>query len=309
MFKNYDDSVVFANVIQKNISELGFHGSDNNLLMLFSHMFLENDVKIFNVDKSIKSVLLNTNNKIFPRKMPYNDIFINVDFNVGLLDIKGIYVHRTTPPKDLVKTHRDRLFVFTWGFDRDDGAPFFSNKNIAFEDDYSELDDLVDLLKVSESELYDDTDMTSIKEYEKIYPLFVCNFLDFLNNPNIEIINKPVDENRNKKRILRNKNPIPEHNILRITGELKKYINDFSKTSTGAKKYTHKYYVRGHVRRYWKKERYSNLYDLFLNKKLSTEYYMDDEYHVLMQWIPPYIKGRGMLISKPYELKGRVDRP
>lgn len=305
MFKKYFESISFAKLIQKDVESLGFIGSDNLMLAAFSQEFLTNDVKIFNVDKSIQDLLLNTNNQIFPRKMPYKHIFINIEIDFGTLNIKGIFVAEMAPQPEIKLSHRIRLFVFSWGIDNEDGALFFTKKSIAFEEDFNKFDDYMDDLNSFESLFYDQNIMKNVDKYSEIMPLVVCNFLDFLNNPNVKIINVLENKKRNEKRLVRKKNPVPEHNLLRISGDLKRYVGESHDLKNKSKKYSHKFWVRGHFRRYWKKERYSNLYNLFSKNKLSSDYYLDEENNVLMLWIPPHVKGKGMLISKPYELKGR----
>lgn len=306
MFKKYYETIDFAKAISHNVNLMGFHGMDNNILLGFSHLFLNTDVKIFTIENSIKDVLLNTSNKIFPRNLPYSSIYIDVDLDFGTLVTKGIFVNKIPSPKEIKKVLGKRIFVFSWGYDKSDGAVFFSHKNILFEENLTNLDDVMTNIYESDSLLYEESyEMSDVNKFSNTMPLFVCNFLDFLNNPNVKIINKPENNKQNVKRGLRNKNPIPQYNMLRISGDLKKYMGMIFSNKRNNKNFSHKFWVRGHFRRYWKKDRFQNLYKSYSDNELSDEYYMDNEYQVLMQWIPPYIKGKGMLVSKPYELKGQ----
>jgi len=56
------------------------------------------------------------------------------------------------------------------------------------------------------------------KPKEEYLQLFICNFLDFLNNPEIEI--KEIEENQeqNKKRIKRGKPPISTRFFINVEG-------------------------------------------------------------------------------------------
>jgi len=63
------------------------------------------------------------------------------------------------------------------------------------------------------------------------------------------------------------------------------------------------FWVRGHFRRYWDKNKYKSLYNKFESNKLSSKYYLDKKYKVLVSWIYPYVKGKGILVDTVYSLK------
>ena len=73
---------------------------------------------------------------------------------------------------------------------------------------------------------------------------------------------------------------IPSTFTIRITGKLKEYIDDIE--SKGLWTYAYKFWVRGHFRTF-KDPRYKEN----VGKRL---------------FIPPFIKGKGMLIEKDYLL-------
>jgi len=110
---------------------------------------------------------------------------------------------------------------------------------------------------------------------------FVMNFLLFLNEPDVYYFNVERTLEQNQKRIKRGKLPIPKYSIIKVTGQLKKYIDKLE--SINAFSYSHKFWVRGHWRNFQ-----SHIYK---NKKGKRT------------WIKPYIKGQGVLVDKIYKLK------
>jgi len=110
---------------------------------------------------------------------------------------------------------------------------------------------------------------------------WISNFNDFLNDPEVEYVqvkSKPIKYNSNKPR---KKDKIKMKIVLK--NKLKRYIQDLH--NKRAFSINHKFWVRGHWRKY-RHPRYKNM----LGKK---------------QWILPYVKGKGLLIEKAYELKNK----
>lgn len=112
--------------------------------------------------------------------------------------------------------------------------------------------------------------------------LFFVNFLDFLNNPEIEFVTIKRSEEQNQKRLKRGKLPIPIIDFVRVTGKLKIYLDELK--SGGKIELSHRFWVRGHFRTLRNPERWKY--------KVGTKI-----------WIAPFIKGLGLLITKTYELK------
>lgn len=109
---------------------------------------------------------------------------------------------------------------------------------------------------------------------------YVLNFLDFLNDPDVEFIH--IDRSKKMfKKIKKGGAPTPSSNRIIVKNKLKRYINNLKKG--GHMTYSHRFWVRGHWRTY------DNPY---FKKVLGRK-----------QWIKPYIKGDGLLVPKTYELK------
>ena len=82
------------------------------------------------------------------------------------------------------------------------------------------------------------------------------------------------------KRILRGKLPIPSQKFIRVNGKLKIYLSELN--SGKHFNYSHRFWVRGHFRTLrndkWKNARGTKI------------------------WILPFIKGKGVLVDKIYEV-------
>jgi len=156
-------------------------------------------------------------------------------------------------------------------------------------------------------------DTTKLEEYFrkdmkkstiKKLKMFVCNFFDFINNPEVRIIQLIRSEKNKQRRIRDGKEPLPSSNKIKITGTLKTYLD---KPEFSGEHFNYRFWVRGHFMRFWNKKRFSKLYKKLEFNDLPEGYYVDEKirHHdkIIMKWKKPYIKGSGVLISKRYEVK------
>lgn len=118
----------------------------------------------------------------------------------------------------------------------------------------------------------------------KFIHLFVLNFLNFLNDPEVSLVTVERDEVRNVKRLHKGKLPIPERKIIRITGKMKIYLDELRKNPVWH--YHYRFWVRGHFR------------------TLRNERYGENVGR--RKWIFPYIKGKGLLVESIYKI-GKLD--
>jgi len=121
---------------------------------------------------------------------------------------------------------------------------------------------------------------TANKNARKFVHLFILNFLNFINNPEIEIVSKKPDEKRNERRQKKGKAPIPERRVIKLKGKLKRYADELKKNRK-TWTYNYRFWVRGHFRTLKDKERYGDN----VGKRI---------------WIPPFTKGKGVLVDKRY---------
>src|SRR3990167_3578210 len=110
---------------------------------------------------------------------------------------------------------------------------------------------------------------------------FIMNLLVFINDREIQVIERKRNAKNVERRAREGKMPLPDSSFIRLTGTLKRYIDSIG-SSLGSHKYSHRFWVRGHLR-YLKADRYKQ-------KK--------------GQWIKiePFIKGEGILVKRVYRV-------
>ena len=221
------------------------------------------NTKVFKVEEGVNELLLKTDNKIQVRKLPFDNFFIDVSISAKYwmgeemlertgspdLPITGIWITKEAFGEPVVQLFMPRIWK-------------------KGNEDYDTMHNFT-LFESKKHKLYD---------FIRVY---VCNFLDFLNNPEVQTVTVERTEEQNKKRILRGKHPIPPQIFVNVNGKLKIYLNELQ--SGGHFNYSHRFWVRGHFRTLRNKVRYKD--------KVGTKI-----------WIPPYIKGKGLLINKVYDV-------
>lgn len=123
---------------------------------------------------------------------------------------------------------------------------------------------------------------TTDKRMREFVHKFVINFLNFLHTPEVDYVEHVRSQKNIERRMKSGKVPIPSTNKIKVTGVIKKYIDGLS--SRNLHGYNYRFWVRGHYRQYTD-DRY---------KKMKGK----------VQWIPPFIKGQGVMIDKMYTVGG-----
>lgn len=118
------------------------------------------------------------------------------------------------------------------------------------------------------------------KADEKILSL-TYNFINFLNNPEVSFIEHSINPIRNFKRANKGKLPLPNKVIIKINGKLKIYLENYERESKN-NPFSFRFWVRGHFRH------------------LNSEQWKNKKGETI--WIVPYIKGKGILVNKTYEV-------
>lgn len=243
--------------------------------------------KIFRIDDSIKKLLLLTkvpkiNDTI---KLPFPYIFLDVsltkeeladlgfDINyervIGIMVREGVLITdktsvpagrglRITIASDVIHNGRKEVWFDTF------------NENVNIIKEYKEYNLSVVRL-----------DSADPKTRKTVHRFFLA-FLNFINNPEVEIIETSYSKERNLKRVKKNKVPIPCSYSVRLNGVLKKYVSEMEES--GHFKYSYRFWVRGHFRTLRDEERWGDN----VGKRI---------------WILPFVKGKGVLINKEYNLK------
>ena len=110
---------------------------------------------------------------------------------------------------------------------------------------------------------------------------FIINFLLFINDPEVELVEHKRTEKNKARRIRQKKMPLPSSRKVRLIGKLKKYVDGIH-SSLGKIHYNYRFWVRGHVR------------------TLSSDRYTNKKGQII--FIAPYQKGQGILLKRVYSL-------
>lgn len=105
----------------------------------------------------------------------------------------------------------------------------------------------------------------------------VCEMCNYF-KPEVKYTTVEYSKEKNEKRMENEKLPIPNRNMIRLDGVLKKYLEDIKQNPVWH--YNYRFWVRGHFR------------------TLRSPRYGDNVGKRI--WIPPYVKGKGLLIEKEY---------
>jgi hypothetical protein len=253
-----------------------------------------NAAHVFEVSDTIKKLLLMTDppNKNDDIPLPFKYFFLDVQFtreelaNVGIHiradEITGALVTKGelilhNHDEDLQKVidenepvvlgHALRTTIFSR---MPDGEGWFDtfNTNINLDEAAKEMD--AGVL----------TNPTSDEKAKKFIHKFVINFLNFIHNPEVELIEHKRSEKNRKRRIKEGKVPLPTTSTIRVNGSLKKYI-DYIEGESHLTRFEYRFWVRGHYRR------------------LMSDYYKEKR----IIFVPPFIKGKGILVEKFYSVE------
>jgi hypothetical protein len=259
-FKNFKETVM----LQSEYNEKVFDYLPNNFLK----------AKCFVIDEKIKELLVNTK-EIETTKLPFQHILIF--------------------PQNLVINDEIIESIYIFNYFLDELGLYYTDYQQEFKNQESFLDIyyFYNNTKTDRSGVRRNAEVTeyvkrrinfkdkSLKENEIKVRCFVHSFLNFINNPEVKVIEHPRNFEQDFKRKMANKTPFPNRTTIEITGILKKYIND-SKILDERVGCSYRFWVRGHFRNLVSKK----------YKKCGQKI-----------WVLPYIKGSGILIDKKYSIK------
>lgn len=262
---------------------------------LMALMYLPH-AKIFEVSDTIKELLLATDNFVTPTRLPFNPTFIEATLYRDL-----------TWHSETLQTRNQKYY----GLMLVEGEPLK-----AFADKHGNLIHLSHLVKQGKEllekpypniyiyavtsdavgeghikiSLYNEYTASGValepqwQDERDFLRKFVMNFLDFLNDPDVEMVKVLRSDKSVRKAIRKHKKlgEIKESNVVTLTGKLKIYVDRLQRHVDEHRHYSYRFWVRGHWRhltaRCWKNKRW------------------------LKVFIPPYVKGDGLLRSKRYYL-------
>lgn len=255
--------------------------------------------KVFELDRDITALLKDTNNPIRLVKLPFPVIFIDTELvfelGGGIIKLPGFLVAEGE------KLDNGNI-IEVWAVEKYEKIPkgFLDMVHVKGVECWENFDPRIhkvtslgfwtsgnlniskDKLEKRKRELFKKEPFSKILYIEEETVLtFIMNFLDFLNDPDVELKEMVRTQKSMQKRIKKGKIPLPPSKVVRIKGVLGEYIN---KLKSGRHfTYSHKFWVRGHWRTLegdrWKTKKGMRI------------------------WIPPFIKGSGVLIGKRYNVK------
>ncbi len=269
------------------------------LLIKFSNFLLSEDKKQFPDiwDKIIQPII--DNGRIFDIEEEVTNILNSTDSKETGMPFDQIILNCRIPIKDRIYYG---LVVSRCIFDDSGESGMFNisesdirNQSKLFFSCYSKID------KNGERKCYREyfnTEKDKLNFFQKRLISFFYSFCNFLNEPEVEIIESSFNPKNNKRRKEKGSMALPSSKKIRIYGTLKKYIYEYSENLSNS--INHRFRVRGHFRHLRDKERYSILYKLPKDKLIAKGYQISND--LIKKWVKPYTKGQGILIDKTYNL-------
>lgn len=248
------------------------------------------DSHIFEMDDTTKKLLMLTNppnrNEMF--RLPFMSTFIDVEIKADELEkycnIKKELIFKGKHIESIIG-----VLVYDQGISTVDGGAKFGGipvgRGLFFYLILKGSDEKGTFYKIDA--FFDNTNIDSLKPYcarhihQKPIKNFVINFLNLINSPDVKLVHVTRDKARNIKRMKKGKLPLPSQCRIKLDGKLKVYVNQMQKNKK-IWNYSFSFWVRGHWRTF-RAKRYIN--------KIGKR-----------TWIPPYVKGKGILIKKDYEV-------
>lgn len=235
--------------------------------------------KVFEVDDTVKRMLLltrpPTDSKILAKvKLPFDHVFIDVSFlpeelkvTYDLVQVDGILVHKQFEDAHNFKTGKvERMELMTIEYaglsTREDGTRAWFMNDI-----------LVGITEGMKIHYHEGADVQFFKD-------FVTNFLLFINLPYVEYVDVVRSEGNTERRRKKGLIELPTSTRIRLHGLVKRYASLASEV--GSSHFNYRFWVRGHFRMH------------------HSDRYKEARGKVI--WLEPFIKGKGQLIDKQYEV-------
>jgi len=277
-----------------------YETSGKEHLLDINNLFLGGKIKNFEIDDYILNIFLITNNDIHYRRCPFPYTFLDCKIpirntKVGDVLIHGLLLLDSKSIKDAVDSGDIEVedLKLKESFKGEEDIIFFGiieHKDYGKENDVSVMANF--LIQETKSDVFYKHNLKDVKR-------IICNYLDFLNHPQIET--KISRWQTNEARIKRGKLPVPDMVRIYVNGMLNKYIyEDFPKKQR-QHEVSCSFWVRGHYYHFWNKKRWNKIYS-YDGEELRNKGYQSSE-GVISKWISPSLKGKGKGITKPYKVK------
>ncbi len=273
--KNYQLFYKLTETIANDPSNKNKGGFESMLSIL-------SESKYFEVPDNINLLLQNTSNEIKKIRLPFFYVF---------LDTKLVVYDKTFYCLQIQDRTQLREIAIQKGLDV---------KNIPKGIDILTFWETSEGVGWNKIELYE----KDRNKYHNKIREYVLNFVDFVNNEEVKLMFRERTEKNIQRRIQKGRIPLPSFNKIYLVGYLAKYLNKLETQELGTR-FTHRFWVRGHYRRFLDKKKYKKLYEQYKKGELNN--FEGKKYNIekgfLKIWVLPYIKGEGMLIEKRYKLE------
>lgn len=255
-----------------------------NNLRFYSHCIdVIKNSKVFEIDDEQKKLIAlsdppEDNSDI---KLPFSYVFLDINFTKEELESLGVKI-----PKGYETLIKLVGVAVTKGelLGCDDEKPLGESIRftVCMKDEKGyQFNTFTGFYKLSEG--LDESNITQSDTTPKLFKKFIyhffLSFLNFLNNPDVEYVEHKRDEKNIERKIKQGKIPITSTMRVIVSGKLKVYIDEIKKR--GDIHMNHKFWVRGHYRRL-RSQRYIEKRTIF---------------------IYPFVKGRGSLVNKSYNIR------
>ena len=244
---------------------------------------------VFKVSEDTRGLLMKTDTEIKYQPLPYHTIFIDEKICVapdvylyGLFAIDlnpGLYRYADTKEKKEVFLKPElekkgvKAFINFFGMVKSKGTTVPIEGIITDTGRY-----LHGIGGEREGDIYPKGLLETLSK-------FLCAFLDFVNQPDIDLVTHTYSDKQKRKAEKRGGFVRSGQTHIKLTGKLKAHVVSLKKLFPGGKiDWSHAFWVRGHFMRF-KSERYS------------------EEVRGTKKWKLPFIKGTGKIIKKDYVVR------
>lgn len=221
------------------------------------------DFYSFTPEKDVLELMLQTDNRIYARKTPFPDMYFPLYLEEPNMGIQSSGI--------MSITSGDMKAIFTMF-----GLKDTKTGNVKFRPGSYTIKG--ETVTRSPTFITMHTGIRQMNNYMKKVMVLWCNLIDFITMPDVEYKIQRRNPVREMKRAREGKPPLPTSLIVRVKGNTKRYLSQY--TGMGGKKRAHE--VRGHYRH------------------LHSDWYKNKQGDVI--WVPPHIRGEGVPIKKDYQI-------
>jgi len=249
----------------------------NDIIAVATNTSIDKHLKMIEIDKSLLPLITATNNTFFYRPLFFPCIFINADIST-LEDhtIKGIFAIDENVKET---NYNNNWYIISFAINNKTNESTMINMELLSDNDKDE-----EYVNYEGKEA--STSPTKIQQIKNEIKNILCNVVDFVEHNKSDMIQTIIktSADENIKKMKRGKLPMPTKIFIRPSKGFKKYVDEFNEQRESLGKLSYQFMVRGHYRHY-RAERFS----------YKTK-------HTPM-WIKPFMKGEGIIVSKPFVLK------